>query len=47
MNPREEIYRRLAEIAFTDFSDIVQGTRVVEGKLRLLISDGSYIDVWL
>lgn len=47
MNPREEIYRRLAEIAFTDFSDIVQGTRVVEGKLRLLITDGSYIDVWL
>ena len=47
MKSREEVYRELAEIAITDFSDIVQGTTVIQGKLRLLITDGSYIDVWL
>jgi hypothetical protein len=47
MSPREETYGRLAEIAIADFSDIVRGTTVIEGKLRLLITDGSYIDVWL
>ena len=47
MSPREETYKRLAEVAITDFSDIVQGTTIVEGKLRLLITDGSYIDIWL
>lgn len=47
MSSREETYERLAEMAITDFSDIVQGTKIVEGKLRLLITDGSYIDVWL
>ncbi|MDI6884661.1 MAG: DUF6516 family protein, partial [Hadesarchaea archaeon] len=47
MSPHEETYGRLAEIAITDFPDIVQGTTIIEGKLRLLITDGSYIDVWL
>lgn len=47
MSSREETYKRLAEIAITDFSEIVQGTKIVEGKLRLLITDRSYIDVWL
>jgi hypothetical protein len=47
MSSREETYKRLAEIAVADFSDIVQGTTLVEGELCLLIIDGSYIDVWL
>jgi hypothetical protein len=47
MSPREEIYRQLAEIAISDFSDIVQETTIIEGKLRLFVIDGSYIDVWI
>jgi hypothetical protein len=47
LSSRDETYRRLTRIAVSEFSDIVQGTRVVEGKLRILVLDGSYIDVWL
>jgi len=47
LSSRDETYKKLAYIAASEFSDIVRGTRVVEGKLRVLISDGSYIDVWL
>jgi len=47
LSSRDKTYQSLAYIAVSEFSDIVQGARVVEGKLRILISDGSYIDVWL
>jgi len=36
----------LQRIAETDFADIVVGTRVVDAKLRVLITDGSYLDFW-
>jgi len=26
---------------------VVSGTTIIEGKLRLFVIDGSYIDVWL
>ena len=45
MSSRDETYRSLAHIAVSEFSDIVQGARVVEGKLRIPVSDGSYIDI--
>ena len=33
-------------IVETDFADIVMGTRIVDAKLRVLITDGSYLDFW-
>ena len=36
--------RRLAEI---EFGELVSESQVVGEKLRLLLKDGSYIDVWL
>jgi len=36
--------QRIAEI---EFSDIVTDTQPLEEKLRLFLSDGSYIDLWL
>ncbi len=30
-----------------EFADIVKGTKIVEGKLRLLLKDQSFIDIWL
>jgi hypothetical protein len=47
MPPRENMYSRLALIAMRDFADIVTGTKLIEGKLRILLKDGSYIDTWL
>jgi len=47
LSSRDETYGSLARIAVSEFSDIVRGTRVVEGKLRILVPDGSFIDVWL
>lgn len=41
------MYKRLAQLAITNFSDIVQGTQEIEGKLRILMLDGSFVDVWL
>ena len=41
------LYSRLAQIATTDFFEIVEGTKTIEGKLRILIKDGSFMDVWL
>lgn len=46
MTKREKIYSELKKIAIVDFSDIVEGTRIVEGKLRILLKDRSFIDVW-
>jgi len=47
LSSRDKTYQSLAYIAVSEFSDIVSGARVVEGKLRILVADGSYIDVWL
>jgi len=47
LNSREELYQHLAHIAISEFPDIVQGTIIIEGKLRIIISDGSFIDIWL
>ncbi len=44
---RNKIYSRLARIALSDFADIVENATVIEGKLRLIIKDGSFIDIWL
>jgi hypothetical protein len=47
LSSREEIYLRLTEIALRHFHDIITGSETVDGKLRLMVTDGSYIDVWL
>jgi len=47
LSSREEIYVRLTEIALKDFHDIISGCETVDGKLRLMVTDGSYVDVWL
>lgn len=47
MSSREEIYVRLTEIALKHFHEIISGCETVDGKLRLMVTDGSYIDVWL
>lgn len=47
MTPRDKIYSRLKEIALGDFADIVEGTVVIEGKLRILLKDESFVDIWL
>lgn len=44
MSSREEIYLRLTEIALRHFHDIITGSETVDGKLRLMVTDGSYID---
>jgi hypothetical protein len=44
---RDKIYSHLTEIALSDFADIVEGTVVIEGKLRILLKDESFVDVWL
>lgn len=46
MNSRDEVYGQLSRLVLMDFPDIVEGTKIVEGKLRLLLSDQSFIDVW-
>ncbi|MGQ9570293.1 MAG: toxin-antitoxin system TumE family protein [Thermodesulfovibrionales bacterium] len=47
MTSRNKIYSYLKEIALSDFADIVEGTVVIEGKLRILLKDESFVDVWL
>jgi hypothetical protein len=37
---------KLSDIAEIEFADVVTGCDVVEGKLRLYIFDGSFLDVW-
>ena len=39
-------YNELAVIAETKFPDVVLHTRIMGGKLRLHIVDGSYLDIW-
>lgn len=36
----------LADIAESEFADVVAGWDVIEGKLRLYIIDESFLDVW-
>ena len=36
----------LGTIASVEFSDIVQSTSIVDAKLRITLSDESYIDFW-
>lgn len=47
MIDRDRVYSWLARLAASDFADIVDGTRVIEGKLRLFLKDRSFIDIWL
>lgn len=47
MTSREKIYSQLSQIAIRDFSDIVKGTKIVEGKQRVILIDHSYVDIWL
>ena len=47
MTSRDKIYSHIKEIALSDFADIVEGTVVIEGKLRILLKDESFVDVWL
>ena len=47
MTTRDQIYRRLSQLALSDFADMVEATKSIEGKLRILLIDGSFIDVWL
>jgi len=47
------IYQALARIALVEFKDVVTGTTFVGGtpaspnKLRLTLTDGSFLDIWL
>jgi len=45
MTFRDRIYSQLARLALSDFADIVEGTKFIEGKLRLLLKDQSFIDI--
>jgi hypothetical protein len=36
----------LRTIAEVEFSDIIKFTKIVDGKLRVILIDGSYIDFW-
>jgi len=46
VKPREEIYQRLSDLAMSEFPQLVTSTRIWEGKLRIFLTDKSYIDVW-
>ncbi|MEW5767202.1 MAG: DUF6516 family protein [bacterium] len=46
MISRDKLYSQLTQIALNDFADIVEGTKVIEGKLRILLKDESFIDIW-
>lgn len=47
VSSRDKIYVRLSKIALSEFCDIVERTKIVEGRLRLLLKDESFIDIWL
>lgn len=42
-----EIYRKIHLLVLKEFSDIVELTEQVYGKLRVHLTDGSYLDIWL
>ena len=37
----------LARIAEIEFSDIVDATEIMETKLRIMLPEGGFVDVWL
>lgn len=37
----------LARIAEIEFSDIVDNAEMMDAKLRIMLADGSFVDVWL
>jgi hypothetical protein len=39
MTCRDEIYSRLSQLAIAKLADIVNGTKIVEGKLRIIPKD--------
>ena len=39
-------YEELSRIAEDEFADIVLSSKVEDGKLRLFIIDGSFVDIW-
>ncbi|MFQ6056700.1 MAG: DUF6516 family protein [Methanosarcinales archaeon] len=41
-----DLLYELAHIAETEFADVVIGYELIDGKLRLYISDGTLLDVW-
>jgi len=47
------IYRKLEEIAKSEFSDIVKNSALIGGKsaqpnkLRIFLIDGTFLDIWL
>jgi len=47
MISRDKIYSQFRQIAVSDFGDIVEGITVMEGKLRLLFKDETFMDIWL
>lgn len=38
--------QQLRRIAETEFLDVVQSTTIIRDKLRVVLTDGSYIDFW-
>jgi len=44
---RDRLYSKLAQIALSEFADIVIDTLIFEGKLRIFLKDDSFIDIWL
>ncbi len=43
---REQLYGRISELSEKDFRDIVVASKIIGDKLRLMLIDDSYIDVW-
>ncbi|MCX9076279.1 MAG: DUF6516 family protein [Candidatus Methanoperedens sp.] len=42
----DALLKKFAEIAEIEFADVIIGSEIIEGKLRLYTIDGSFIDVW-
>ncbi len=42
----DSLLTKLAEIAETEFADVVIGCEISEGKLSVYMVDGSFLDVW-
>lgn len=47
MKSRDEVYNQLSQIALSEFPNIIDGVKTIEGKLRLFLNDQSFIDIWL
>lgn len=47
-----EIYKKLRELALTEFTDIVEDTDFIRSetgrprKLRIYLIDGTFLDIW-